>query len=402
MPNCNTMCGASITGPRTLAENVAETLEGTDLEVKSLSIGDGDASSPSLTFTEDPDTGLFRRTGGQTAFASNGVDVFSVRPLQVVSAVPIRASDGSTTAPTYSFESASQAGMYNTGGGVVGMTSTGVTTLEVHNDGVETNDQLRVVSGSAALPGYSFVPDPDTGFRRVSANTLAIVTNGVDRLTVGTGAVTLGLVARAPDGASTAPAYSFADAIGAGMFHVGGGVVGLTSGADTRVVVHPDKIVANEVLHIADGTAGGPSLAFESDTDTGLYLGDTDTVAVASAGVDVFRVSPNEMTMFANLSYRRYVRDPWTTDFAWLSSFSFTVLRINFTVASLTLTMPTDVPNGRRAMVVTGSDANNDTATIEDDSGGDIITGGTRSASSPLAANTLFSLIFIDGNWYMQ
>lgn len=44
--------------------------------------------------------------------------------------------------------------------------------------------------GTVAAPGVSFVADPDTGLRRTGANALALVTGGVDRLTVSsTGAI---------------------------------------------------------------------------------------------------------------------------------------------------------------------------------------------------------------------
>lgn len=45
--------------------------------------------------------------------------------------------------------------------------------------------QFRASDGTAAAPGYSFNADTDTGIRRPSDNSIAIVTGGVDRLTFG-------------------------------------------------------------------------------------------------------------------------------------------------------------------------------------------------------------------------
>lgn len=54
---------------------------------------------------------------------------------------------------------------------------------------------LAVADGTAALPGLAFAADPDTGPRRKSANTLALVTGGEDRLDITpTGAVLNGVL----------------------------------------------------------------------------------------------------------------------------------------------------------------------------------------------------------------
>ena len=59
------------------------------------------------------------------------------------------------------------------------------------NDGwitlAEVNGQLLAKDGTVSKPGISFSSDTNLGLRRLDADKLSIVTNGADRVTVGTG-----------------------------------------------------------------------------------------------------------------------------------------------------------------------------------------------------------------------
>lgn len=57
----------------------------------------------------------------------------------------------------------------------------------VFDGNVEFNNPMYGSFGSAATPGYAFDGDPDTGVYRAAANTLGLVTGGVDYLQLGAG-----------------------------------------------------------------------------------------------------------------------------------------------------------------------------------------------------------------------
>ncbi|MEK7573542.1 MAG: MerR family DNA-binding transcriptional regulator [Patescibacteria group bacterium] len=112
------------------------------------------------------------------------------------------------------------------GGDIFTASASGTTKFTISNAG-----QITSVAGSASVPSYSFAGDTDTGVYWQAANTIGFSAGGGKTFEVSTGAIT------------------------------------------------------SEVVHwFADGTVSAPSLTFENDTNTGIYLSGTDEFAFSGGG----------------------------------------------------------------------------------------------------------------------
>lgn len=139
---------------------------------------------------------------------------------------------------------------------------------------------IKSTSGTAALPGYSFDGDLNTGIYRPGADQVAVSTNGVQRLLMTTAMNTWALPHRLPDGSSGTPALAFSGApttgiyrsVGSGdmFFQVGGAggfsatSQGLTLGVGTALQIYGQVEIGNGgnlvPLVIATGTANALSV----------------------------------------------------------------------------------------------------------------------------------------------
>jgi hypothetical protein len=121
-----------------------------------LKAASGTVSLPGLTFGADPDTGWYRIAANNAGFAAGGAKVIDVS----TTGVAITGTLSATGAVSWTGQ----------------ITATG---------GVISGD------GTVALPAYSFVSDPDTGFYRIGANNIGVAANGAKVLDIATTGLTV-------------------------------------------------------------------------------------------------------------------------------------------------------------------------------------------------------------------
>jgi len=111
------------------------------------------------------------------------------------------------------------------------------------------------------------------------------------------------------DGTASAPGLGFRDETGTGLYRYGSGVIGFTVGgtgqwllsgtalyptADNSEDIGTSSLLPKDVYgyrHLAkDGTQALPSLTFAADTDTGLFRPAADSIGLAVAGVEQWRL----------------------------------------------------------------------------------------------------------------
>lgn len=164
---------------------------------------DGTVGAPSISFSADTDTGIYRPSGNNINFSTGG----SVALQLDTAAAYFR--DGAVGTPGITFISDIDTGLFRAGandlrfsiGGVQSLTMNsttialapgGTTTIASTAAVTDLNvGQFRVPDGSAALPTLTFFNDPDTGFYRDTANQIAIALAGVTAGQIAQGSFTL-------------------------------------------------------------------------------------------------------------------------------------------------------------------------------------------------------------------
>lgn len=149
--------------------------------------------------------------------------------------------------------------------------------VDIDNDfaGVE-----RLPAGSAGLPSLSFTVDPNTGLWRAGTDTVAIGGNGAFGIKIDGGHSYFA------DGAANLPSITFDADFNTGLFRGGADDVRMSLGGITRVIFNTAFIEISGVpLNIGIGAVGSPGLAFDVDTNTGLYRFGVDQVGITGGGV---------------------------------------------------------------------------------------------------------------------
>jgi hypothetical protein len=134
-----------------------------------------------LSFENDRDTGLYGENsnvmGVTTAgarrqtWASNGSSIF----------VPFWQADGAVGAPSYSFDSDTDCGIYRLGANNLALSIGGTKTMDFGPNTQVTSGCFQVADGSAASPTLSFINDNNTGIFGNASDTLRFSVGGTER-----------------------------------------------------------------------------------------------------------------------------------------------------------------------------------------------------------------------------
>ena len=211
-----------------LSGNVTGNVDG-DLS-GSVVLDAGTAALPSASFTGDPNTGFYHIGADHIGASTNGVLRLSISTTAITAAIPFLAPAGSAAAPSVSFSGDPDSGLYSKaanqiGAGVNGaevgyIASTGWNGAVVGNvtgnlSGNVTGDitgSIVLAAGTEALPSLAITGDLNTGMWSSGADALDWSTGGTKRLTLSTTALTSTLPIAMPDGSAAAPSiYRAAD-----------------------------------------------------------------------------------------------------------------------------------------------------------------------------------------------
>jgi hypothetical protein len=146
--------------------------------------------------------------------------------------------------------------------------------------------EFQVIDGTAALPSFTFINDPNTGLYSFGADSLGLAVGGTFRANWTTGIHTLRLQVQCIDGTSAVPAYSFENDPDTGWYRpTTNTLLGSAGGApafgfDASAVY----VAAGHTLYIQDGTAAAPGIRFDSDSDTGMYRLTTNAIGFSCGG----------------------------------------------------------------------------------------------------------------------
>jgi hypothetical protein len=143
---------------------------------------------------------------------------------------------------------------------------------------------VRTAAGSASAPSFSFITSTNTGMFSSAANTINFATGGTTRLTISTSEFTGTLPWRGQDGTASAPALSFSADTNTGIFRPAANAVAISTGGAERMRI--TNTTAGEI-RIGIGTTA-PVKTFDVVGDinatagiysgTGYYVGTTQIV----------------------------------------------------------------------------------------------------------------------------
>lgn len=210
---------------------------------------DGTAGAPSISFSLDPDTGMYRRLANTVSFSAGGT----------------LAAD--------------------------------ITVASVRSIG--TQGYIVDSDGSAGSPAYSWTSDPDTGFYRAGANDFRAVAGGVEIGRFTSTFMSSSLTFFAIDGAVGTPSISFGSDTDTGLYRIGANDLGLSAGGALQLELNASSSVAlrSIALHaFADGSAALPSQSYISDFDTGFYHDTANQIAIALGGSTAGQIAQGSFT----------------------------------------------------------------------------------------------------------
>lgn len=250
-----------------------------------ISLSDGSASAPSLNFTSETDLGIYKSGSAALGFASSGGPIATLTPTSFNSN-SFRAASGFATEPAYSFTGSTSTGIYSSSSGSVDVSSSGTKVFDFSTSGNTSTEPVYLPDGTASAPSLSFTSEPDLGLYKAGTGQLGVgvqggssaifSSSGITLPSSGTPSITFsspGATTSAIDGSTT----------GALNFYNAGTRSAAITSAGTQFYT---PYVASESgpFEAPDGSQTAPSLSFITDPTLGFFHDGTNTIGVGIGG----------------------------------------------------------------------------------------------------------------------
>jgi hypothetical protein len=210
-------------------------------------------------------------------------------------------NDGSAGSPGIGFGLDGNLGIYRESEDVLAFAVTGGKVMSLDNTKMKSERAIYIPSGSAAAPSLTFGDDVNTGLFRSAADTLAFSVTGTQVMSVDNTKLKSERAVYIPSGSAAAPSLTFGDATNLGLYRSGTNTITLATNGVGRVSVNTANLISDLPIITTAGTAGGPSVTFNSDVDTGLYQYGSDQIGVACGGNSVGRFFNAGFVMNGNI-----------------------------------------------------------------------------------------------------
>lgn len=149
----------------------------------------GSAGTPPISFSTGTtgsaeNTGIYQSATNAINISTDGVDRWGVNTAAIVFSLPQYGEDGDDGAPTYSFTSDTDTGLFLLSAGKLAVTTAGVIRLTISPTEIISTLSIQIPSGLSSAPSLAFSADPDTGLYGADPDVLAIVTGGSERFRI--------------------------------------------------------------------------------------------------------------------------------------------------------------------------------------------------------------------------
>ena len=155
------------------------------LNVNTIRSGDGSAAAPAYSWTAagENDVGMYRAGTNSIGFSTAGAVRVTIGPSTFESNLVYRGPAGSATTPTYAFAVVGETdnGMYKAATDTLGFTTQGTNRLSISTTAINPILPVRGTDGTVGAPSYSFsaTGQTDVGMYRKTTDQLAFTTGGV-------------------------------------------------------------------------------------------------------------------------------------------------------------------------------------------------------------------------------
>jgi hypothetical protein len=156
---------------------------------------------------------------------------------------------------------------------------------------------LLLPDGSVGAPTYSWASDPDSGIYRVGSGSLGIAVNGAPGAQISAAGIQAfqGAIV-APDGTAASPTFAFSGSVTTGLYRAAG-LLGLSaSGVGIATASAAGLTVLTGAFLAPNGTAGAPTFSFTGSPTDGIYKA-ASGVGIAAAGVLGLEVNATQQVL---------------------------------------------------------------------------------------------------------
>jgi hypothetical protein len=200
----------------------------------------------------------------------------------------VRSAFGTALTPSYSFTDNTNLGMYRAGSNVLAWSTVGVERLRLFATGLRPAVVIEGLAGSAATPGYAFAASLNMGMYRIASGILGFAPSGTEQFRLTSVFAQFAGVLHAPDGTEAAPGYAFTSDLGTGIFASATSLNITANGETIASFTSSSDIFAAEGRSWAGNSLrdeARPAFNFNSDSDTGFYNNAANSIGWATGGV---------------------------------------------------------------------------------------------------------------------
>lgn len=244
-------------------------------------------------------SGTLQKAGG-TFILTNELDFGALFGLKTLL---VKFKDGTVSAPSVTFQSEINSGIYRPSGGSIGFSILGSEVFQIQASAIQAIVPFGVPDGSASAPGLALINDLGTGLYRFASHALGFATNGVSAgridssqvwqipqglsangLAIGLTASVLGNVAQITNGSTI-------------IFKTNGSTTAITLGVDQKATFAGDIAVTgvSTLTGVTDGSlaAAGKigeritSFATATNAATSGQYGDLTSISVTAGDWEI-------------------------------------------------------------------------------------------------------------------
>jgi hypothetical protein len=243
------------------------------------------ATTPSYSFTGDTNTGMFSSIADTLDLSTGGVSRIQITTTNLNSTLPLLVALSSATTPSYSFTGDPNTGMFSSAADTLDLSTGGSTKVQITTVSLNSGVPVLTTTGSTAAPGYSFSGDTDTGLWSSGANTINFSTSGTSRMQLSITELGINLPVNTGLGTAATPSYSFTGDTNTGMFSSLADTIDFSTGGTSRVQVTNGAFYSTTPFYTSAGSALVPSISFTGDPNTGIYNSAADTLNFTTGGI---------------------------------------------------------------------------------------------------------------------